>query len=575
MTRGHAYGRTLLVIFLICLLSYFNSLKVPFQFDGVGFIQENPYIKDFSTFFTKFRIVNLMNRSILVFTFTLNHYLEQDNTLGYHLFNLFLHFAVCLFIYLIARKTLLILKRKGVVSLVKWNNFPLIAALLFATHPVHTQSVTYLMSRSVLLCTFFYLASFYCLVAAGELTILKPASRRNRVHAAGLAGLALFLTLLGFGSKLIIVSLPVMALVYFFMFLKPADESLFVFILNKKRLLSLIALPFVVFVIYKSFFTSKGLLRIADLGTLHFSRVDYFLSQIKWAGGYYLKTLFFPMNLNVDPDVEPVKTFANSDLIFSALVWIGLILLVKKQPKLAQFGFLWFVITLAPESSFIPLLDLVAEHRLYLPGIGVALGISYGLAHRRVLFPCLFLIILFAANTVHRNTDWASETSLWKDTIAKSPGKARPFINYARALHFEGKLESAIENYKKAIALEPNYFQHHHNLGEAYAEAGKCRDALNSFQNALKLAPKLAESMVGLGKCYYQLKEYKNAVFYLREAIENQPSMDFPFRMLGMIHYFNLNEKEKGLFYFRQALRLNPNHPNNAAMRNLIESQGS
>jgi len=565
------YVARLCVIFAICLLSYANTLKVPFQFDGVAHIHDNRWIKSFPIFFNDFGIANLWNRSIAVFTYTLNYYLGKDNTFGYHLFNLFVHFGVCVLIYLVVRKILVHSRLKGMATPNRKINIPFVSALLFASHPAHTQAATYLMSRGSLLVTFFYLGSFYCFLLAVEGKSPTSVSGWKKIQLAGWVIFALLLMILGFGSKLTIITAPILMVIYYLMFFRNAGENFFRFLRRKLRWLVLMILPFLTFVVYKAFFTHRGLLGIPDLGAMTYSRMDYFLTEIKMATFYYLKVLLFPINLNVDPDINLIRSYTDPLLILSTLLLIAYITFIKNQSKPALFGFLWFVITIAPESSIIPLTDIVAEHRLYLPGVGFVLMTCVLLSDRRWLPFYIALLIFFTANTVHRNSVWFSEITLWRDTAKKSPGKSRPFINYARALHLSGKIEPAIENYKKAIERDPYYFESHHNLAEAYAQSGKCRAAIKEFEYALILVPELVESMVGLGRCYKTLGNYSLADAYFKKALKTRPSSYAAFFELGLLHYFNMHEKEKGRFYLQQALRLNPNLPGKESLKNLLK----
>lgn len=558
------------VIFAICLLSYSNTFKVPFQFDGVAHIQDNRWIKSLSIFSNEFGISNLWNRSITVFTYTLNYYLGENNTLGYHLFNLFIHFGVCVLIYRVAHKILTHPHLRGMAAPGRRINIPFISALLFASHPAHTQAITYLMSRGSLLVTFFYLGSFYCFLTVVEGKSPTSVSGWRKIQLAGWVIFALSLMILGFGSKLTIITAPILMAVYYLMFCRNEGELFFHFLRRKLRWLFLIILPLFVFVVYKAFFTRKGLLGIPDSGSITYSRMDYFLTEMKMGTVYYLKTLLFPVNLNVDPDISLIKSYADPLLVLSALLLIAYFVFIKNKSKPALFGFLWFIVALSPESSVVPLTDIVAEHRLYLPGVGFALMTSVLLSDRRLVPFYMALLIFFTINTVHRNNAWFSEITLWQDTVKKSPGKPRPFINYARALHLVGKIDPAIENYKKAIELDPYYFEPHHNLAEAYVLSGKCREAIKEFEYALILVPELVESMIGLGRCYKETGNYDIAINYFRKALQVRPSSDAAFLELGLLYYFDRNEKEKGRFYLKQALRLNPNLPDKESLKNLV-----
>ena len=103
-------------------------------------------------------------------------------------------------------------------------------------------------------------------------------------------------------------------------------------------------------------------------------RLYYFLSQLKIISGYYLLKLLAPFNLNFEPDIVVFKSGFHWDWFIglTILIFAGAII-YRQNSNLIKFGALWFIITLLPTSSFIPLKQLVTEHRTYLPGLGFSL----------------------------------------------------------------------------------------------------------------------------------------------------------------------------------------------------------
>ena len=202
----YSHLKTLLIIFLVCLCSYFNIFKDPFQFDGVRYIKENPYIiglvekNNYQAFFSEFSLTNIFNRPFLNYTYAINFYLGKDNTLGYHLVNLLIHFANCLLVYLIARKTIVLLDVNSNVLRCQFN-MPLVAALIFASHPAQTQTVTYIISRSASLSTLLYLSSFNCFLIALYKIELRS-STQSKLSIYGMIVLSLLLMRIALGVKL-------------------------------------------------------------------------------------------------------------------------------------------------------------------------------------------------------------------------------------------------------------------------------------------------------------------------------------------------------------------------------------
>lgn len=566
----YSYFKTLLIIFLVCLCSYFNIFKDPFQFDGVRYIKENPYIiglverNDYQSFFSEFSLTNIFNRPFLNYSYAINYYLGKDNTLGYHLLNLLIHFANCLLVYLIIRKTITLSNDK--YDHIRYQfNVPLVAALIFASHPAQTQTVTYIISRSASLSTFLYLCSFYCFLI-GFYKLDSRSSTQSKLSIYGMIFLSLLSMRIALGVKLIIVSLPVVMVVYYYLFFYRGNAVAF---WHKNRFQLSLALSLLLILII--FFVGNIFTGLNDMGMKVHGRLNYLLSQIMWFVFYYLKIWVFPFNLNIDPDVRLAAGITDLGLVSAIAILVLLGLLIKKQSRLAIFGFIWMVLSIAPESSIIPLLDLVAEQRLYLPATGLILGITAMTAGKKWVPLYIILITCFTVNTINRNTDWTSEKALWRDTAEKSPGKWRPYSNYARALEIAGESELALINYQKAIKRDPNHFETHHNLGNVYVSLKKCDLAIEEYTKALSLKPDVPETLIGIGKCHKIFGDNAKAISYFKQALELKPEMDAVYRELGAIYYFDLDDKRTAGFYLQQALRLNPKYPGNAIILNMIK----
>ncbi len=576
------YLFTILIIFFVCLLSYFNTLKVPFQFDGVSFIQKNKHFSgllekgESEAFWKEYSPTNINNRPFLNYSFTVNYFLGKDETFGYHLVNLGIHILVSIFIFLIVRKVLLFNKSGENSGIPYLTRMPLLASLVFASHPIQTQAITYIMSRSASLCTLTYLASFYCFVLGLE-TFKKKGSHitfKNWTALIGWGMLSLILIRLGLGIKLIIASIPMVMFSFLILQYNPQKDFKDIFNENKP-LFSIVLTFFFGWVLFQFIFVPGGpfgVFAINDFGLEIYGRGGYFLSQIKWLSFYYLNKWFFPINLNLDPDVSPVFSVWNLDLFASLLIIFLIFWFVLKQNRLLIFSFCWFLFCLAPESSFIPLLDLVSEHRLYLPGIGLTMLVAMLIAKRSLFAVQILLILLLAVNTSLRNTDWFSETTLWRDAVNKSPNKSRPFSNLARALILENNLQGGLKNYQKAILLDSTYYEPHHNLGNLYISMGNCKKGIESHLTALLYKPELAESLLSIGTCYRKQGKYKEATNILKKAIEADPNLADTYKELGTVYYFHLKDPQSAKFFFQQAIRIDPANPDNAMINNILSS---
>ena len=553
------------VIILVGIFSYSNSLHSPFQFDGVVHIQKNEALRSMDGFYKKYDLTNYANRFVSVLTLVFNVYLGGTDTFGFHLLNLLIHLWVCVLIYIVAR---VLLNRFPDNEIIKIKfNLPLLAAIFFSAHPVFTQTVSYLVNRSALLSSFFYLCSFYSFICGLQAYFSKPNARFRRIKYFALFTVSVILMGLGIASKLTLISLPIVICVFYILTQYRVQEGVFSFVKREKRLILALLTPLIIVLLQRAFFSHTGLLRLADSGSRTINRLDYLLSQIKWLVFYYLKLLSFPFNQNIDPTIGLIESITDPKLLIGFL-FLGFILCsLHKLKRAIIFGILWFLISLSPESSIIPLKDTVMEHRLYLPGIGLAIALSAIWVNRRTFIVLICLIPIFSIITLNRNLDWSSEYALWLDASKKSPNKARPHLNLGRALSLAGRNKESIPHYQRTIELKPDYFEAYHNLGVSYSLIGQCKNSFAPLEKALQLHPGQVETMLTIATCYKTLKDYKNTAQYLQRAIEQDPYKDYIARELGSIYYFNLDEKEKGRLFFRKALELNPFSPQNIALK--------
>ena len=209
-----AIQKQLACILLLVISStgiYFNSLQGSFQFDDVPLIS-NQWIQNLDSFNRFVKLSSFENRPVLLWTYALNNSLGKNQELGFHLFNLLLHIGVTLLIFFSVLKTSSLVRSSKNTD----NNyfrikdsaniwiFPFITALIFSLHPLNTDSVSYISSRSSVLATFFYLFSLYlCL----SLFCPDKGLLKNRLYLIPLMALTMYLSL---ASKLISATLPLL-----------------------------------------------------------------------------------------------------------------------------------------------------------------------------------------------------------------------------------------------------------------------------------------------------------------------------------------------------------------------------
>jgi protein O-mannosyl-transferase len=350
------------VIAVMVLIAYSNTFTASFHFDDNPAIIENHNIRHV----TWENILNLLstNRPTVDLSLMLNYQLAGLNVVGWHIFNITNHIVNSCLVYLFVLWTLnlpILVKKYGE----KAKRMALFCALLFAVHPIHTESVTYIISRSETVTTFFYLLTI--------LFFIKGA----RTGRFGYTIAALVSSLLAMQSKEWAVTLPAVVLLYDYLFLsegkvKPVLSRWFTYLL--------IALPWVLIIKKVTVF---GRVPGASYGfsvstTTGITAVTYLLTSMNvlWT---YVRLMILPINQNLDYDYPIAKTLFELPTIISFLGHVAVVVAAfwlyrKKGMLLFPFGAAWFYITLSPVQSFVPIVDVIFEHRMYLPSIGLILA---------------------------------------------------------------------------------------------------------------------------------------------------------------------------------------------------------
>jgi len=525
----------MVILILIALLLYFNSLKGGFQFDDHNLI-DRKWTADLNAFNQNVKIQNFENRPILLWTFALNNTLHQGQVFGFHLTNLLLHTLVTILLFTLLIRTQNI--RPGDATLA----LPFLAALLFAVHPLNTDSVSYIASRSTLLATFFYLLSLYLFLQIFSLSggkWKKPARMALVLLTAG----GLFLAL---ASKLIAVTLPVLLGVWFCCFIAPVRFPRLKAAMFGRKSIPVYAGLSVLLAAVAAMFGPRLLYSPKDQGLELFGRLPYFWVQTKVIVFYYLNLFFAPVNLNVDNGFPFTALGADPLIPLSLLVIVALLLLALRTTNLwIRAGVLGFFITLLPTSSFVPLNDLAVEHRMYLP-MALGLCVAAGALMLRIPAPwrpkfAVALAILLGALTIARNQVWTDELHLWQDAAGKNPRSPRTQNNLGKAYYEKGNLDLALVHLKRSTQNIPGYIVRQYNLKDPKAllerRAGQDAGALNTVSGEpLTVYGDLAEPHYNLASVYLDQGQLHLAEQEYRTAIRLNPDYFSAILSLGSVH---------------------------------------
>lgn len=241
-------------------------------------------------------------------------------------------------------------------------------------------------------------------------------------------------------------------------------------------------------------------------------RVEYLFTQFR-AVVTYMRLLFVPSGQNLDYDYPLYTSFFEPAVFLSFAFLLGIFgfgiylyyrsRITDHSSRLIAFGIFWFFITLSVESSVMPIRDLIAEHRIYLPSVGAFMAVAtaafvllgrIGNRKLKTVAVLSFVLILsvFSYAAYARNAVWKSGISLWSDVVKKSPMKAGGHMELGIACKSGGLMGEAVKHYRTALMLEPNWADAHYNLGIAYLEQGQIEKAYREFKITLELRPDFA-----------------------------------------------------------------------------------
>jgi tetratricopeptide (TPR) repeat protein len=500
----------LAAIFALTLLAYVNSFQSSFQFDDFPHIVDNEVISSPSVD----SLLSFSRSRFLPFaSLALNYQLGGDDPFGYHLVNFAIHLIATLAVFGLIGALCSTPRLQG--SWIAENRLLVAggAAFVFACHPIQVQAVTYIVQRMSSMAALFYVSSVYLYVRARNAQLGLGRGRVALLFAgAGLSAVAAFF------SKENSASLPLAILLVELTFYPGrAPGKRFLRVAPFMLLVVLVPLTWYAFgkrpgrapqldaPLFEQVHYLIDLLLFRAFPRREISVLQYFLTQCVVVPRYFMLVLV-PWGFNVDHDVPIVSGF--SPPVVGGLVFlIGLIvfgLVSLRRRPLVGFGILWVFVALSVESSFLPIQDPMMEHRMYLamPGVGLLIGVVFVWArsHWRRLATVLgaAAVATLCLLTFQRNQAWRTPLELWQDALAKSPGKARPYVNVGTALHREKRLDEAITFYCQALEVDPDNRPAQRNLNaaveerlDAEAEKGIVRLELSGMGRggAVELAP--------------------------------------------------------------------------------------
>ena len=547
------------ILLAVVAIAYGNSFSASFHFDDWFYLGGADQIRNWSNFHQIWDANPARFIHFLLYAIAFHHF--GDSVFGYHVVSFSIHFINGILVFWLARflfESVLSQEPDDHSKKDRAAMAALFVALVFVSHPIQTQAITYISQRVTALVALFYLIALACF---SQSTTYRDRMPKREFFFLCLAFLS---TLLAMFTKQNAFTLPI-ALLLLDYFLFPTIRKDW-----EKRLLRLF--PFICCLAIIPALTfglpSQELSDIQIFGLEIHSPKEYLLTQFHVIVTY-LRLLIFPVNQVVDYDYPVIYEYTLATFI-SFLFLLGLFtfaIAVYKKSRILSLGILFFFLTLSVESSIIPLEDVIFEHRLYLPSLGIFLAFSWIWFFEfqrmpRFRIPCglIFILIPMLVFATHaRNKVWQDEESLWRDAVTKSPGKARPHNNLAAALGSVGRWQEALEEAEQATLLAPDRWDGWGNLGRIHYGLGQYDLALVNLKRALAIDSTQSETHFWLAKTHEAQGKIDEAIEVYSIHINLKPLVKWPYTALGslleergeyekMVHLYQFGIKNDPLF---------------------------
>ncbi|MBZ0167111.1 MAG: tetratricopeptide repeat protein [Candidatus Omnitrophica bacterium] len=551
--KANRYPLALAAILIATCLMYSNVVQGPPIFDDIGYITSNDKIRDISDIGAIWHAWKHPARFVGYVTFALNYHFHGYNWFGYHVTNILIHLINILLVWSLVRLLFQTARLKDGPQARDGERIALITAMFFAAHPMQTQAVSYMAQRFASLATLFYLLTVLCYIKG------RLCPRR----AAGLFAVAGISALLGMFTKQITITLPAAVLLVEYLFIRPRGVP---WRINWKIVAGVGVFVLIVPAIFK--FNVPGILSISHHSGSHrgdnLDNLSYLLTQFRVIGTY-LNLMFLPVGQNLLYDFP-----ASYSLLEPKTFWCFVLLVtlfsygvscLRTKPLLA-FGVYWFFLALSVESSVIVIKHVIFEHRMYLLSFGFFLFCAAWLvgqarSRRKCLAAAVVITLTLAVLTYQRNFVWADDIAMWRDVIAKSPEKSRPYMNLGIAYIERQQWQQAIAYLDTAIEKYERNHAAYSNRGMAYFAMGRPDLSIRDFDRALEIKPDYQEALINRGNYYSYVKNYPAAIADYDAVIARNP------QAVEAIHnrankYFMLKQYEEALADYNRAIELRP-----------------
>jgi tetratricopeptide (TPR) repeat protein len=486
-----------LLLATVCA-AYANSLHGPFIFDDEPSIIENQSIRHLGSpqvLAAPPDALTTTGRPVVNLSLAVNYAIGGLAVEGYHVVNLALHLLAALVLFALLRRALVLPTLSGQFGAAA-TGLALTVSLLWAIHPLQTESVTYIVQRAEAIVGLFYFLTLYCFLRGAT------AKRGSAWYVAAVATCAL-----GMASKEVMVSAPLLAVLFDRTFVAGSFKAS---LRRRWGLWLAMASTWVLLAFLHHLSRDRGGSAGFGLGVTAWMYARTQFGCII----HYLRLAFWPSPLVLD--CGRFIAHRASEIVPSAIAVLALIVATAVGLALRpKWGFLgaWFLAILAPTSSIVPLPGQTeAEHRMYLPLAAVVAlvvlpayraTLRLGPRARRAMAALVPVVAVVLGLATHqRNKDYQSELAIWDDTIRNCPRNDRAYLTRGSVYWTSDQTEAALKDYDQCLSLNSRNAECYLGRGNIYLAKGRYDEAASDYDKALELKPDLAEAHNGRGEIF-------------------------------------------------------------------------
>jgi tetratricopeptide (TPR) repeat protein len=503
--------------------AYANHFQNDFHFDDDHTIRNNVYIRDIHNiprFFVDPKTfsslpANQSYRPLLTTTLAVDYRLSGGlKPWVFHATSFALFVVQCAAMLLLYRR-LMDRARPD-----PWNRWiALFAATWYALHTANAETVNYIIARSEILSTLGVVVSLLMFTSTGI-------ARRWGLYVIP-AALAVC------GKEQGIIAAPLIMLYVALFERELSVGELF----QPRKIVRLVADTWPVLVTCSAILLA-GLRLSTTFAPGGASRWAYLWTQ-PFVVLHYVYTFILPVNLSADTDWSPFTSPFDDRVVVgivfvAALLWLGFASWRRRETRPIAFGIFWFFGALVPTSSIVPFAEVMNDHRVFFPFVGLTLAASWAIAlallerreaiaKRTAIAASLVVLLAHAYGTHERNLVWRTEESLWLDVTEKSPQNGRGLMTYGVIQMAKGRYDVADQYFKRALQYAPQYAYLHVNIGVLKGAMGDGAEAERHFREAQQYDPGNPVSYYYYARWLGSVGRFDEAVALARRALELSP----------------------------------------------------